>query len=631
MLPLELLRRILWWAEDYTIAIKLESIFLGIPSTLPDRLTAFDDFSLDAFPISSFLTKKFVLFPQDVDASTVSLSVIAWLLRFQPELFWRRHGRVVAALACKGRLEALKLIAANDDAQTHAFDSISIEPAVKEGHEEVVRYLHETIRVPLTDRTLEMAATSGNLSLFCYLEDHGAINNLGPILVLAFNSGNVELCRYVLEQKKYPYFAHGISINDNIYPELEELIISTNPELMGSSIHKATREGNLAKLKYFTDGLGLSVPSRCVEMAAAAGHLDVLAFLVESLGEFLTSASVHAAVTAGQVETLKYIVSKDSRLFSDSVLSEACCSGHLNVVKYVHEMHPNSCLNLSEDERTRTMSICVRVMEMAAVNGHPDIVSYLSDTCLDISVDQAIWRAALNGHFDVVKILSTKASPSGLTKAFWNSCSGGHLQIAKFLHANGVSFEQTTKMAASSRTSLEVIKFLDELGLYAFTDSALFYAGCLGLVEQAKFIVSARPGILKTSACIHALTYWHLPLYSFLDRHLTPIERSKETLLQALKVAVHRVSLRPLPYLLSIIPDAVIDQGVVSQLCQFDPLGYIYDDEDIEFDGNDLLEFLAENHMGLSTSAIETYAREMDCVDCIRSLVKLGLIENEWN
>ncbi|KAJ3093859.1 hypothetical protein HDU97_008933 [Phlyctochytrium planicorne] len=631
MAPIEIIRHILWWAEDYSVAIKFESILLGIPATLPDRSMAFDSFELSDFPISALLAQKFRLFPHDVDASTVSLSVIAWLCRFQPEIFLRRKASLVNSLVWHGKLEAIKLIRACNIPE--AFEHIEISSAMARG-QDFVRYLHETIGIQVPEGALYAAAGTGNLALFQYLESVGA-ERIGPVVQSAFDSGNANLLRHVLENGYTldvgsPHFHCSNTIrSDHVYPELQDLILSTHPSLMRNSILKAVGEGNLDLLRHFTKELGLALPDYCISAAASSGNLDVLTFIVEDLGmtAFIGDA-VQTAAKCGKLEALKYLLNKtpEPLLVQErkTALGYACLENQLAVVKYLHETDPNSCINISGEDTRKHMVLCIDSLQCAAARGALGCLAYLNDACRHKDVRHTLPTAAGGGYLEAVKFLVPMASAEDLETAFSLACSRQQLEVAKFLHARGLQGSHEDLLRHADYLPLDLVKFLYENGLFDFTEATLNVVAMRGRLELAKFMVSKKPETVTAWACSSALHFAHFHLYSFLYRHLSLKERNAlPSCFRPYDVYVG-CNIRPLLYRLSWHPQLEIDEGILRRMGETtSEFG-----DSPEFDGEDLLEFLAEHHMGLSPDAIARCARENEFLDTIRTLKKLGLIDD---
>ncbi|KAJ3094780.1 hypothetical protein HDU97_007613 [Phlyctochytrium planicorne] len=200
--PKETLQRILEWTEEYSVAIKNGIPLARHPSQFSIILLCLQTLPLSDFPIASRPTSQFDLLPKDIDASTVSLAVIASLLQFRPEVFSRRSGWLVKELVQKNRLEALKLIERDPKVKLHAFGWIdNVEHFADGGQPDVFQFLHETVGIQIPFMCLTSATRAGNIALVKYLKELGsesyrswlmkeyskASNQQSPVNVLTFN------------------------------------------------------------------------------------------------------------------------------------------------------------------------------------------------------------------------------------------------------------------------------------------------------------------------------------------------------------------------------------------------------------------------------------------------------------
>ncbi|KAJ3104838.1 hypothetical protein HDU97_008808 [Phlyctochytrium planicorne] len=85
--------------KGQALGTKVGSILTNIPSMLRPKETAYEGFEISEFPD---LTETFTLLPYDVDPSTITLSAISWLVKFQPEIFWRGEAISSKSLQLKG-------------------------------------------------------------------------------------------------------------------------------------------------------------------------------------------------------------------------------------------------------------------------------------------------------------------------------------------------------------------------------------------------------------------------------------------------------------------------------------------------------------------------------------------------
>ncbi|KAJ3094778.1 hypothetical protein HDU97_007611 [Phlyctochytrium planicorne] len=444
-MPLEVLEQILEWTEDHTVAIKTESMLLRIPSKLPPYSSAFSSFALSDFPICARLTSQFNLLPTDIDASTISLSTIAWLIRFRPEIFWRQSGWLTSELAMQGRLEALALIASDEIARTHAFGWINLDSIAEKGHLDVIQFLHEKFGLPTTEKTLGIAARRGSLDMVKYLYEIGSECSEN-ILLSASLSKSADLLRYVLEKHGDKELDGELDLPIEYFPELEELILAKQPQLMTGVILTVAAQGNVDRLKHFVDDLSLTLPDYLdLEAAAVAETLDAAKYLLEDLNRPIRSKALSAAASNGRLETLRYFSEKFRKMMMPSYhINDIASNGHVEVFRYLLETHGRFWMSY-----TNTSDILNKSFERAAYNGHLEMVQYLYPHCPKLDLKDVMKVTLRNGYLEGIKILFS----------FW-----------RFKDVDQSLFDGSLN---SPDASLEAVRFLYVTGKFDFSEKAV--------------------------------------------------------------------------------------------------------------------------------------------------------------
>ncbi|KAJ3099662.1 hypothetical protein HDU97_002876 [Phlyctochytrium planicorne] len=536
-LPLETVHSILRWAEDYAVAIKVESMLANIPSRKQSWETVYEGFQSSDFPVSMELTESFTLLPGDIDASSVSLSVVAWLIRFRPEIFWKREGLLVRTLAGRGRLRALQLVGSSELARSQAFEWGEVDVAAGAGHFDVVRYLHETMRVSFTAKTLGLSARSGNFELLKYLHSREAECS-NDSLVEAFCSGNADVVRFILEN--YPGMEFYTPYNNvekrdsesyhllvtTEYPGLQDLILAVQPEFMMGAMVKAAENGDLARLSHIYDLVGLQVPSKVVETAAASNHLHIVKYLVEEWGADVSALSSVAAEN-GALEVLDYAIGSGVR--PNDVFHAACKGGHVNVIEYLHAMLPDACFTPTDPRNSLFRTSHFFDLADAASNGRLDAVKYFEQHCPAYNAVWAMEKAMEAGQTEVFEYLAPLVDLEDVEHLLGATARQGNLGLVKRIVAGWQKTETENTViddAAQGRDTFHVIKFLYETGKFDFTEKALVAAVVNRNREIVRFLVKAKPCMSLLDSLKRSLTDCYDPcIFSFLDRHLTNAER----------------------------------------------------------------------------------------------------------
>ncbi|OQR99245.1 hypothetical protein THRCLA_06572, partial [Thraustotheca clavata] len=147
---------------------------------------------------------------------------------------------------------------------------------------------------------------------------------------------------------------------------------------------------------------------------------------------------------------LDYLVNYgDTLTFTTDAIDLAAANGHLDVLQYLHVHRSEGCT--------------FAAMDKAAANGHLEIVTWLHLNRLEGCTTEAMDLAATNDHFDIVKFLHKHRSEGCTTNAMDGAAANGHLAIVVWLFFN--RHEGCTDVAmnlAASNGHVDVLTFLHE-------------------------------------------------------------------------------------------------------------------------------------------------------------------------
>ena len=104
-------------------------------------------------------------------------------------------------------------------------------------------------------------------------------------------------------------------------------------------------------------------------------------------------------------------------------------------------------------------------MDVAAGNGHLELVKWLHEHEKEGCTKHAIDSAAGNGHLEVVKFLHENRTEGCSQIASLVAAMNGNLEMLKYLHENGLSLPLDSLLpTAAGMERLEIIKYIHENG-----------------------------------------------------------------------------------------------------------------------------------------------------------------------
>ncbi|GMF10268.1 unnamed protein product [Phytophthora lilii] len=318
-------------------------------------------------------------------------------------------------------------------------------------------------------------------------------------LVNAAQRGNTELVRWLLKNivsERFTVDSHsGIfkaaeAAAANGYVHILEQIlvhdkrgICTKPAVLS-----AARGNNLDALKWLCEHL---VPptdlqncaSALLEAAAGNGNIAMALWLVETVGaeclRLSVASAAQKAISGGHLKMIESLVDIASSIDGSLCLDEAAGKGYLQALQWGLD-HGGVC--------------STQAMDMAASNGHLEVVKWLHHHHTDGCTTQALDSAARNGHLHVVQWLHGNRTEGGTTAAMDGAATAGHLDVLKWLHDHRHEGCTTSAMNGAARENrLNILQWLHVKRSQGCTQEVLDEAATGGNLAVMQWLVARCP------------------------------------------------------------------------------------------------------------------------------------------
>ncbi|GMF44317.1 unnamed protein product [Phytophthora fragariaefolia] len=451
--------------------------------------------------------------------------------------------------------------------------------AAQAGHTDVVKWILETTTFDgRTDTpTIEAAMMMGNMELATWLMNHLGMDPEGYAALLgAAANGHVESLQWFQDRGLYTLWDEGVLIKAAEAGQLSvvrwildrdrndgDLGNESDPEEYHSgyryekrrrqtyltclggearlAIHAAAINGHLDVAKYIyahvdipqcagdklrekiklfercrslRERLGsehnaAQVSGKTMLRAAEKGFLDVVQWLFD---EYNADPKVNLFWVKGVFDIEDGYCESD---YSDdarsccSVVDVAAANGHLEIVQYLLQVGSSEYAHFHKRQRTRRYSrnltsdtlhcddlderadaaCTASAMDGAAAGGHLNVVRWLHENRPEGCTTAAMNMAAANGHLEMVVWLHNNRSEGCTTDAIDAAARGGHLDVIKWLHAH--RSEGCTTMAmnnAAATGSLAVLKWLHENCSEGCTAAAMDGAAAYAHLDTVKWL-----------------------------------------------------------------------------------------------------------------------------------------------
>ncbi|ETV97226.1 hypothetical protein H310_09607 [Aphanomyces invadans] len=171
-----------------------------------------------------------------------------------------------------------------------------------------------------------------------------------------------------------------------------------------------------------TDACGRAI-SHAMVGAASKGHLRVVEYLHRHRHDRQTTDLMDVAASQGHLSVVEFLHLHRREGCTTAAMDRAAGNGHLDVVKFLHAHRREGCTKAA--------------ISLAAAGGHLHVVQWLCDHRKEGWHGDALTHAAAGGHVDILAFLLQKRPRAGcLVLGMDLAATNGHLDVVKFLHTH---------------------------------------------------------------------------------------------------------------------------------------------------------------------------------------------------
>ncbi|EQC29129.1 hypothetical protein SDRG_13160 [Saprolegnia diclina VS20] len=229
---------------------------------------------------------------------------------------------------------------------------LAMDAASSNGHEEVVRYLHQHRSEGASVAALDGAAAAGHLAIVAFL--HATQQEAtARALEMAAANGHLAVVEYLCTHRREGCRAYAID--------------------------DAAKNGHLKVVQYL-HARGFAATFRAMNNAALNGHLAILTFLHDARNEGCTVFAMDWAASKGYLDVVRFLDTYRDEGCTTRAMNGAAKAGHLAVVAHLHHHRTEGCTT--------------DAIDCAAANGHADVVEFLVTHRSEGFTPRALYAAA---------------------------------------------------------------------------------------------------------------------------------------------------------------------------------------------------------------------------------------------
>lgn len=412
------------------------------------------------------------------------LRVLQWLYETYPSIHPNVHVAFRAVIS--GHLNICQWVLSRNNLTLNDHEFL-LRHAVRHGHVEIVRWLHEhqvqatseavDTTTAFDSQVLGFAIQGGHLAAAQFLFDAGYPVDPAhkPFFRNSLRRGGLEMLQWLhgqdLTQGTRGWMDKALEAGDLrtvkwVHENLPSDICSAGAG------NNAARDGNLDIVEWLIANRAQGFSSAAMDRAAAGGHLKIVQRLHEHRTEGCTLAAMDLAAGIGHLDVVQWLHVNREEGCTTKAMDDAAGGGHLETVQWLHTNRAEGCTTTA--------------MDQAAAQGHLDVVQWLHANRQEGCTTKAMDKAAKNGHLHVVKWLHEHRTEGCTTQAMDRAAKNDRLLVVEWLHEHRA--EGCTTDAMDNTESVRMLQWLYDHRREGCTARATEMAVQLGTFEKLLFL-----------------------------------------------------------------------------------------------------------------------------------------------
>ncbi|KDO28912.1 hypothetical protein SPRG_05783 [Saprolegnia parasitica CBS 223.65] len=212
---------------------------------------------------------------------------------------------------------------------------LAMDAASSNGHEEVVRYLHQHRTEGASVAALDGAAAAGHLAIVAFLHMTQRTATARALEMAAAN-GHLAVVEYLCTHRREGCRTYAIDdAAKNGHLEVVRLLHTRGFACTFRAMNNAALNGHLAILAFLHDNRNEGCTVFAMDWAASKGYLDVVCFLQERRREGCTTRAMNGAAKAGHLAVVRYLHHHRNEGCTTDAIDCAAANGHADVVEFL--------------------------------------------------------------------------------------------------------------------------------------------------------------------------------------------------------------------------------------------------------------------------------------------------------